>query len=404
MADISNVTATEVNSSQMSWKRQLTSALQMPTPPPATLAPTRFYLPELDLIRLLAFLFVFLSHVVPAEPEFYLQAGIPGPVATAIVSVAAGGAFGVDLFFALSSFLITTLLLHERDETGDIHVVSFYLRRVLRIWPLYFTFLLILAPLVRMIIPGDRLPARDSVAFALLVGNWAFVAWGYAHSIVGPLWSVSVEEQFYLVWPALLRRFPGHLPGALLTVWVVSIATRTVLVLMEVAHPKIWCNTIAHLDPIACGGLLAVVFHKHPIAPGLGSRVALLSCAVAVFALAGHFGDFAGPRALVTYPGVAVASCGFIVASLHPKTDLTRHPLARPVLYLGKISYGLYVFHLMFITLLAVGAAHAPARRVLLICAAFLCSVIAATLSYQVLERPFLALKKRVTYIPSRPL
>jgi peptidoglycan/LPS O-acetylase OafA/YrhL len=376
----------------------------MPTPPQATLLPTRFYLPGLDLIRFVAFLFVFLSHVVPGEPEFYQQAGIPGPMATAIVSVAAGGAFGVDLFFALSSFLITTLLLHERDTTGDIHVVSFYLRRVLRIWPLYFTFLLILAPLVRTVIPGDRLPARDSIAFALLVGNWAFVAWGYAHSIVGPLWSVSVEEQFYLVWPALLRRFSGHLPGALLAVWVASIVTRTALVLMGMGHPKIWCNTIAHLDPIACGGLLAVVFHKQNISLGMGSRVGLLCFAVAVFALAGHFGDFAGPRALVTYPVVALASCGFIVASLHPRTDLTRHPLARPILYRGKISYGLYVVHLMFITLLGVAAAHVPARRVLLICAAFLCSVTAAALSYQVLERPFLALKKRVTYIPSRPL
>jgi len=106
----------------------------------------------------------------------------------------------------------------------------------------------------------------------------------------------------------------------------------------------------------------------------------------------------------VTYPVVALASCGFIVASLRPRTDLTRRLLVRPALYLGKISYGLYVFHLMFITLLAVGAAHTPAKRFLLICGAFLCSVAAAALSYHVLERPFLALKKRVTYIPSRPL
>ena len=377
---------------------------QIPPPPQASLVPTRFYLPELDLIRFGAFFLVFLSHVIPGEPEFYRQAGIPGPMATAIVSVAAGGAFGVDLFFALSSFLITALLLQERKISGRIDVVSFYLRRVLRIWPLYFTFLLIVAPLVRTVIPDDRLPMRDSVAFALLVGNWAFVGWGYAHSIVGPLWSVSVEEQFYLVWPPLLRRFSGHLPGALLGVWVVSITTRTALVGMGAVHPQIWCNTVAHLDSIACGGLLAIIFHKQNIALGLCSRVALLCCGLGVFAVAGRFGDFAGPRALVTYPVVALASCGVIVASLRPRTDLTRHRLVRPVLYLGKISYGLYVFHLMFTTLLGVGAAHAPGRRVLLICAAFLCSVIAAALSYHVLERPFLNLKKRVTYIPSRPL
>jgi len=365
---------------------------------------TRFYLPELDLIRFAAFFLVFLSHAVPGEAEFYRQAGIPGPVATVIVSVAAGGAFGVDLFFALSSFLITTLLLEEREATGHIDVISFYWRRVLRIWPLYFTFLLLVAPVVRMVIPDDRLPMRDSVAFTLLMGNWAFVLWGYTHSIVGPLWSVSVEEQFYLLWPALLRRFSEHLVHALVTVWLVSIATRTVLVVTGAVHPQIWCNTVAHLDPIACGGLLAVLFRRYDFALRVWPRVVLLCCGVGVFALAGRLGDFAGPRSLLTYPAVALASSGLIVSSLHPRADLTRHPLSRPLLYLGKISYGLYVFHLMFITLLGVGTAHIPGRRVLLIGAAFLCSVAAASLSYQVLERPFLALKKRVTYVPSRPL
>ena len=373
-------------------------------PPQANPAPARFYLPELDLLRFAAFFLVFLSHAVPGEAEFYRQAGIPGPLSAAIVSLAAGGAFGVDLFFALSSFLITTLLLQERQVAGHIDVVSFYLRRVLRIWPLYFTFLLIVAPLVRTVIAGDRFRTRDSVAFALLVGNWAFVVWGYAHSIVGSLWSVSVEEQFYLVWPPLLRRFWGHLSGLFVGVWAVSIATRTALVLMGAVHPQIWCNTIAHLDPIACGGLLALVFRKRDIALGPWLRVGLLCCGVGVFALAGRFGDFAGPRALVTYPAVALASCGLIVASLGSGIDLTRRPLVRPFLYLGKVSYGLYVFHLMFITLLGVSAAHAPGRRVLLIGAAFLCSVVAAALSYHLLEKPFLALKKRVTYIPSRPL
>lgn len=370
----------------------------------ATSAATRFYLPELDLVRFAAFFLVFLSHVVPGEPEFYQQAGIPGAMATAIVSVAAGGAFGVDLFFALSSFLITTLLLQERRVTGRIDVISFYWRRILRIWPLYFGFLLIVAPLVRTVIPGDFLPARDSVAFLFFVGNWAFVLWGYAHSIVGPLWSVSVEEQFYLVWPPLLRRFSGHLVGAFLLVWAVSATTRTALVLMGAVHPQIWCNTVAHLDSIACGGLLAVAFGQQNIALRGGLRLALLCCAVGVFSVAGHFGDFAGARALVTYPAVALASCGIIVASLRPRVDLTRYRLVRPVLYLGKISYGLYVFHLMFITLLGVGAEHEPGRRVLLIGATFLCSVVAAALSYQVLERPFLRLKRRVTHVPSRPV
>jgi peptidoglycan/LPS O-acetylase OafA/YrhL len=120
--------------------------------------------------------------------------------------------------------------------------------------------------------------------------------------------------------------------------------------------------------------------------------------------LAGHFGDFAGLRSLVTYPAVALGSCMFIIAGLRPRIGLTERTVVRPVVYLGKISYGLYVFHFTFIMLLGVGAAHTPGRRALLICVAFLCSVAAAATSYHFLERPFLALKKRFTYIASRPL
>jgi peptidoglycan/LPS O-acetylase OafA/YrhL len=375
------------------------------TPPPhATITAGRFYLPELDLIRFFAFFLVFLSHVVPGDPEFYRNAHIPEPVAAVIVSVAAGGAFGVDLFFALSSFLITTLLMRERLVTGSIDVVSFYLRRVLRIWPLYFTFLLVIAPLVRPFIAGDHLPARDTVAFALLVGNWAFVLWGYAHSIVGPLWSVSVEEQFYLCWPMLLRHFRAHMFGALVGVWLLCGVARLALVLMGAVHPQIWCNTIAHLDPIVCGGLLALVASRRPNILPAWLRMVLLCCGIGVFAVAGHFGDFAGARSLVTYPAVALASCALIAASLHPKVELDQHAALRPILYLGKISYGLYVFHLMFITLLGVGAAHTLGHRVGLICAAFLCTVMAALVSYKFLERPFLVLKGQFTHIASRPL
>src|SRR3954469_14437430 len=102
----------------------------------------RFYLPELDLLRFFAFLMVFSSHAVPGEESFYSQLHIPGPLAKSLVALAAGGAWGVDLFFTLSAYLITTLLLREKSSCGRINVGAFYLRRALRIWPLYFGFLL----------------------------------------------------------------------------------------------------------------------------------------------------------------------------------------------------------------------------------------------------------------------
>ena len=151
---------------------------------------------------------------------------VPRPVADVIVAFAAGGSWGVDLFFALSSFLITTILLRERQQVGDVDVASFYLRRVLRIWPLYFTLLLVVLPLVRPVSPADGMSGKYLVAFLLFVGNWACVWWGYPPAIAGQLWSVSIEEQFYLSWPWVLRRWADHLIVAACVLLAVAFAAR----------------------------------------------------------------------------------------------------------------------------------------------------------------------------------
>ena len=121
-----------------------------------------------------------------------------------LAGIARAGALGVDLFFALSAYLITGLLLRERRSSGAIDVRAFYVRRILRIWPLYYFTLLILVPAMS-ILPGERMPWRHFLAFGLFSGNWACAAWGYPPSSFSLLWSVSIEEQFYLAWPWLVR-------------------------------------------------------------------------------------------------------------------------------------------------------------------------------------------------------
>src|SRR5438045_4760557 len=167
------------------------------------MAMERYSRPELDVLRCFAFLMVFASHTVPG-------------------STAVGGAFGVDLFFTLSSFLITTLLLRESSVCGALDVTAFYLRRVLRILPLYFGFLLAATTLARSLVPDENLPLKYVVAFALLCGNWACVLWGYPHSVATPLWSVSIEEQFYLCWPLIMRRWVHRLTMVAVGLVVVS--------------------------------------------------------------------------------------------------------------------------------------------------------------------------------------
>src|SRR5262249_38962919 len=95
----------------------------------------QFYHPELDKLRFIAFLMVFVHHAIPPQPATYVRMGFPSWIARMVVGGITSGAYGVDLFFALSSYLITELLLREYRLTRKIDVTSFYLRRILRIWP-----------------------------------------------------------------------------------------------------------------------------------------------------------------------------------------------------------------------------------------------------------------------------
>ena len=162
----------------------------------------RFYQPELDGLRFYAFLGVFALHTLPSEKGFYSRLHLPIPWLWA--AFAKSGGAGVDLFFALSAFLITSLLLKERQETGRISLRRFYVRRILRIWPLYFLMIALGIVLSHSIADQD-LPWYYVAGYLLFVGNWVHAIFGAPNSVCSPLWTVSIEEQFYLIWPALMR-------------------------------------------------------------------------------------------------------------------------------------------------------------------------------------------------------
>src|SRR5947208_3557466 len=119
----------------------------------------RFYSPELDALRFFAFFGVFIFHAAPRNMEFYAANGIPAGLSTFLISTFGAGAYGVDLFFALSAYLITKLLLREREATGNLDLRGFYLRRILRIWPLYLGFVAF-AAITAHFLPGQNLPLR----------------------------------------------------------------------------------------------------------------------------------------------------------------------------------------------------------------------------------------------------
>ena len=97
------------------------------------------------------------------------------------------------------------------------------------------------------LVVGANHAPRVCGCFLFVRGNWACVFWGYPHSVASPLWSVSIEEQFYLVWPFLMRRWAHQLVSVGVVLLLVSFITRIWLVIDGVGHPQIWCNTLARL-------------------------------------------------------------------------------------------------------------------------------------------------------------
>lgn len=365
----------------------------MTTPAPRLPRATgAFYRPELDGARSLAFLIVFVSHTFPQGVEFWSKKLGPwlGAWAHGIIH---GGRFGVDLFFALSAYLITEILLREQHKSGTIDVKAFWMRRILRIWPLYFTFVLTALLVAPRVMRVEELSGNYKVAFLLFAGNWAIALFGWQQSTLMHLWSVSVEEQFYLTWPLVMRWLPPRrfviVTAALIPI---SIAVRVYLIKTrgDGEGPHVWTNTLGHLDPIAMGALLAVALKGR--SPSIRAPFGHLLAATGAFGLAAlsrYDVLYKTPwMGALAYTWIAAACILVLVGvmAMGPQSVLaTRAPV-----YIGKVSYGAYVFHLFFARLVQQRIAH-PATPLVV----FALTMAAAAVSYRYLETPFLRIKDR---------
>jgi peptidoglycan/LPS O-acetylase OafA/YrhL len=318
---------------------------------------------------------------------------------------------GVQIFFLLSAFLITELLLREREQTGSIHMRSFYVRRILRIWPLYFAFLGFTWILATLFHRGE-FPWLALLAFTLLSGNWYVHFFGWLLSIAGPLWSISVEEQFYLVWPFVIRvgsRRAAYWVSTfflLLTVVVALIAGRHV----PVRRFSYWTNSFLEFEFFAVGALLALVFHRRNIALPSAIRLFYLVSGMALLGVAFigfHLDQEAVSRSWDLLGGFLLM--GVAVALFFRGFLGMRLPhAAAPLVTLGKVSYGLYVFHYGCLQICAKLLPHAgvktntPMGIVIVAWTALSLTLLMAFVSYRLLEQPFLLIKRRFTVVKSR--
>lgn len=351
-------------------------------------ATQRYYSPQLDGLRFCAALAVFVHHAP----------SIPG-----LGTIREYGWLGVDLFLSISAFLITRLLLLEYELTGAISLRSFYIRRALRIWPLYLGF-----ATAACLISIGRVPLPTIAAWWLshltFSNNLLTAARGYSPVLYSAhLWTISLEEQAYLVVPLAVLAFArsGWAPRqarmfALVTI-LVLIASRTAFYLTAVPHPFVWVLPLRG-DAFLLGAVSAVFVH-HGLKPRwwwLPAGLALTCCATI----------FNPPPSLYTVFGytIAAAGCTAMVAGSQAPM-FARSPLAwAPMRYLGKISYGFYVFHIAALVIAgkAVGLVGAPAW--IAFPAGLGLTIASAALSYAVYEKPFLRLKERFEQVKARPV
>jgi peptidoglycan/LPS O-acetylase OafA/YrhL len=365
---------------------------------------TRFYRPELDGLRFYAFAGVFVCHTLPLDDASYRALHLPAPWLW--LAVVRAGMSGVDLFFALSAFLITSLLLKERRETGRVSLRLFYLRRILRIWPLYFLVVALGVVLALAVPKLQPLPWRLVAGYVLFVSNWMYPFFAPVRSICAPLWTVSIEEQFYLLWPALLKVLQrrGIVVAAITTI-VLATLSQVGIVLTGVGWGYLYYGSASRATSFAMGILLACGADRLPKLTS-GFRFMLVTGGIGgwIFAAA-RLNDQPGAPGMHVVLGrliISFASAAILYGCLYSSNKLLG---GGAVVRLGKISYGLYMWHFtgLFIAYCLTGLVHGWQRSGS-VALGFVMTLLLAFASYRWVESPFLRLKDRFTTVFSRPV
>jgi peptidoglycan/LPS O-acetylase OafA/YrhL len=357
------------------------------TAPAADGLPRRGRLDALDGLRALAVGVVFLHH--------------------ASMDRFPGGFFGVDLFFVLSGYLITTLLLREHEARGSLWLGGFYLRRLLRLAPALVALVVVTVPVAAALGLGSPL-ADGAAALTYLTDVYGATGRGYA-GLLPHTWSLAVEEQFYLVWPAVLvvglrRGWPlGRLVAGLLAGSAVVTALAAVA---GGAHDPRWLAElyrapVAHVPELFCGVLLAVLVRRPA---GMRRLTVLANPAVpVVIVVALGLATLGVHESLLGLYVGGFTGAGLVMAALvghtlvAPGSWVSRLLARRPLVWVGARSYGIYLWHYPALKVLAL---HLH-QTVVLVPVGAVVTVGLAELSWRAVEVPFLR-RKEERYSPHR--
>ncbi len=374
----------------------------------------RVYFPELDGLRFVAFMMVYLFH--GGIPQGLLARLVGSKVAAVFRD---NGGYGVQLFFILSGYLITALLLREEARYGRIALKAFWVRRILRIWPLYYLVVVIGFFLLPAIdghwgTPGYATTLRiHLLAFLCFLGNWSMALVSpIAYDWLSVLWSVCVEEQFYIIVPLLIAFVParGRRPLVGLLIFG-SIAARWACAQRSGSQLLIVFNTFAQFDTLLSGVLLALVLGWSRDRPSLTRWLRWLQWPL--YLVIGwvlsqpHLGHGTVYHRTWDFVWVWLCGLGVVVVAVWGEGWLRAALSYSRIVWLGKISYGLYMYHEVAFW----AREHArsllpwfPNNEELITIGTLALTIGLAAASYYGYERRFLELKRRWTRVPSRPV
>lgn len=397
---------------------------------------TRVYFPGLNGLRFIAAVAVIFTHIelikkflgfgshwMDLEKLSYatpLEAVFRREISWVTPFISNSGPLGVVFFFVLSGFLITYLLFAERESTGAIQIKQFYIRRILRIWPLYFLiFILGFFVLPHISWFEIRVQSRaleqnyweNFFLFLFFLPNLAFSMF-LAVPNIGQLWSIGVEEQFYLIWPWVMKRSKNIIRTIVIFTSVIIIFKLSVL--LTSSHVSgFWMGVMkkffamSKLECMSLGGLGAyVLYYKkerilkvvyHPLVFALS----ILIIPVMIMIV---------PKFLQNGVHILYSICSLIIilnVSTNPKSFIKLE--FKIFDFLGKISFGIYMYHMMVIAAVlhfAKDVLHfdndlRPWQSIVVYLAVLSITVLISAISYKYLELPFIKRKKAVSNVIS---
>jgi len=365
----------------------------------------RIFFPNLDGLRFFCFLSVFLFHTWSLIYN--------GATVTTGLHLFENGNLGVNFFFALSGYLITYLLIAEKEANGRVNIPKFWMRRILRIWPLYFlcVFLGFVAiPFVLQLAGKPQTPTASVLSYITFTSNFDYIRNGYPGStILEVLWSISVEEQFYFFWPLLLSIVPRRYYIALFSSIAIGSIVFRLVNTERVMHD---IHTFSCIGDMAIGAMGALASFSAKVT-GFFRRLSKNVVLMIYLALFSFFFF----RSEIFYHGIflraidrtliATAFLFLILEQNYSLRSFFKFSRFKKVSQLGVISYGLYCYHELAITIVFVGINFLGAGTGILtnsgkIVLSLATTIVMAMISYRFFETPFLRLKNRYSFFLKR--